>query len=356
MCKSILNLHNLFLLLFAGFFALMSCEGPKGADGAIGPQGPQGPAGPSGAEQCGVCHNNTTDLVAKQVQWASSRHATGLNFERSTKDCAPCHTSQGFIEVVETGALTTAADVQNPVGQNCRTCHTIHTKYDASDWALRKTDATKLQLTGTTADFKRGNVCAQCHQARTATLPDPATQETFEVTNVRWGPHHSTAANILAKSGAIEMAGSVEYKDTKHLQFVSKGCVSCHMANAYGAQAGGHSMWMSYDYHGSEVDNVAACTGCHDGLKKFDDKNQIITNTTAKLTELRNLLASKNILDTTASYGVYSSDILKKGTYPSKLAAAAWNYLLVASDGSRGVHNPGYIKAILQNSIEAANQ
>jgi len=331
----------------------MSCEGPKGPEG---PQGPQGPAGPSGAEQCGVCHNNSNDLVAKQVQWAASVHGTGMDFERNTTTCAPCHTSQGFIEVLETGALTTAANVQNPVGQNCRACHKIHTNYDSTDWALRKTDETKLRLTNEVFDYKEGNLCAQCHQALAATLPDPTTQETYQITSNRWGPHHSTAANILAATGAIEMAGSVQYGDTKHISYVKNTCVSCHMAQAFGAQAGGHTMNMSYDSHGSEVDNVVACTGCHSGLKKFDDKGQIITNTLVKLTDLRNRLAAAGILDTTASHGVYSSDLFKPGTYSAKLAAAGWNYLLIASDGSKGVHNPAYINAVLQNSIEAISQ
>ncbi len=352
MSKSIFSLHHLFAVLFVGFFALVGCEGPKGPDGATGPQGPQGPAGPSGAEQCGVCHNSSVDLVAKNIQWSSSRHATGLNFERSAKDCAPCHTSQGYIEVIQTGALAAAADVQNPVGQNCRTCHTIHTNYDSTDWALRKTTPTKLQLTGETVDYKTGNVCAQCHQARTAVLPDLA-QGTFQITNVRWGPHHSTAANTLAASGAIEIPGSEEYENTGHLNYVSKGCVSCHMGQAYGSQAGGHTMWMSYDYHGSEVDNVVVCNTCHSGLKKFDDKDQIMTNTYARLTELRGKLVAAGILDTAASHGVYASDVLRVGTFPSEQAAAAWNYLFIASDGSSGVHNPAYITAVLQNSIEA---
>ncbi|HRT67915.1 MAG TPA: hypothetical protein P5216_04160, partial [Bacteroidota bacterium] len=111
MSRTLFNLHNLFLLIFTGFFALMSCEGPKGPEGAIGPQGPQGPAGPSGAEQCGVCHNSTNELIAKKDQWVASKHATGHNFERSTKECAPCHTSQGYIEVIGTGSLTAAADI-----------------------------------------------------------------------------------------------------------------------------------------------------------------------------------------------------------------------------------------------------
>ena len=352
MSKTLFNLHNLFLLVFTGFFALMSCEGPKGPEGAIGPQGPQGPAGPSGAEQCGVCHNSTNELIAKKDQWVASKHATGHNFERSTKECAPCHTSQGYIEVIGTGSLTTAADIQDPVGQNCRTCHKIHTNYDSTDWALRKTDATKLQLTGEIVDFKKGNTCAQCHQARTAVMPDLA-QETFAITNTRWGPHHSTAANILAASGAVEISGSVAYTNTGHLQAIPKGCVSCHMAQAYGSQAGGHSMWMSYDYHGSQVDNVVACKTCHSGLTKFDSKDQIITKTYSKLTDLRNKLAAAGILDTTQSNGSYASDILIKGTYSTKLAAAAWNYLFIVADGSNGVHNPAYINAVLQNSIEA---
>jgi hypothetical protein len=42
------------------------------------------------------------------------------------------------------------------------------------------------------------------------------------------------------------------------------------------------------------------------------------------------------------------------GKYPEAEAAALWNYILIAiEDGSHGVHNPAYTKALLQASIDA---
>ena len=41
------------------------------------------------------------------------------------------------------------------------------------------------------------------------------------------------------------------------------------------------------------------------------------------------------------------------GTYPANVAAAAWNFQGVMNDGSKGVHNPPYARALLQGSIDA---
>ena len=38
---------------------------------------------------------------------------------------------------------------------------------------------------------------------------------------------------------------------------------------------------------------------------------------------------------------------------PAKVAQAIWNYKTLEEDKSHGVHNPGYAKALLKNSIEA---
>jgi hypothetical protein len=39
--------------------------------------------------------------------------------------------------------------------------------------------------------------------------------------------------------------------------------------------------------------------------------------------------------------------------FPLKYSQAYWNYLLVSGDEGRGVHNPLYVMALIQNSIEA---
>jgi len=41
------------------------------------------------------------------------------------------------------------------------------------------------------------------------------------------------------------------------------------------------------------------------------------------------------------------------GTYTITESEAAWNYLYVLEDASKGIHNPAYAKALIKNSIEA---
>jgi len=44
-----------------------------------------------------------------------------------------------------------------------------------------------------------------------------------------------------------------------------------------------------------------------------------------------------------------------KGTYSAALAGACFDYKTVVEDRSKGIHNPGFTKALLKNAIEIAN-
>ncbi|MCL5990618.1 MAG: hypothetical protein M1419_00760 [Bacteroidetes bacterium] len=324
-----------------------------------GPEGPSGKDGATGTEVCKTCHNESTVMYAKMIQWENSVHATGVDFERNDSTCAPCHTSEGFRETIVTGKENCAAKIKNPSGQNCRTCHFVHANFDSTDFRLTWPNTTVLRLSGqTTLDIGKGNLCARCHQARAVNpLPVPA-GDSLSITSNRWGPHHGPMANILNGMGGYVFPGKV-YENSPHAQMVSNGCVSCHMADAFGAQAGGHTMKMTYDYHGNETDNLAGCinTGCHPAAKSFDIDN-VQTDVEVMLVNLRNNLAGRGWLDTASSGGLYHLDILKASSskplrVSSDQAGAILNYLLVASDRSMGVHNAKYIKGLLQNSIEA---
>ncbi len=48
-----------------------------------------------------------------------------------------------------------------------------------------------------------------------------------------------------------------------------------------------------------------------------------------------------------------SEDRTNEGIFSDVAAMAAWNYKSALEDQSRGIHNPGYTKALLKNSIEA---
>jgi len=125
---------------------------------------------------------------------------------------------------------------------------------------------------------------------------------------------------------------------------VTDGCVTCHMAKAYGTQAGGHTMNTSYEYHGDEVPNMAGCESCHSGIETFDI-NGLQTEVKTLLEELGAKLTDLELITDTGS--------VVKGTYPSDQAGAIFNYKWIEEDRSYGVHNPKYVKALLKNSIEA---
>jgi hypothetical protein len=335
------KLLSLFTALLFAVAILSGCtkEGAAGKDGANGQDGADGTSG------CIKCHDDSQSIFAAGIQWETSVHATGGNFERNSTDCAPCHTSQGFIEVCETGAMTTAEAINNPAPVNCYTCHKIHETYTEEDWALTSPEPVAFWINGVVSDQGKANQCAKCHQPR---IPDPLPApggEDVTIGSPYWGPHHGPQAAVFAGTGGYEVAGSMAYTNSKHTDMVENSCVDCHMATAYGTQAGGHTMGTSYAYHGHMVVNEAGCVACHEG----DDLNAMIETAAAaideKLAGLRSLLLEQGVLD--------SSNHAIPGAMTADQAGGVINYLMILEDRSGGMHNSKYAKALLTNSAEA---
>ncbi|MHB1377314.1 MAG: hypothetical protein ACYCXB_07825 [Candidatus Humimicrobiaceae bacterium] len=290
---------------------------------------------------CADCHNDTTLIVSKEVQYSNSVHGTGLNFERNTADCAICHTSEGFTERIASGTFKVAADIQNATPINCRTCHNIHKTYTKTDWSLASTDPVKLQLTGDVYDKGSSNLCAQCHQPRPETAVPVAGGAAVEIKSIRYGPHHGPQSSML-----LGVGGYGEYKGSNvHYDATKNGCIDCHMTDsAFGKQAGGHTLKMSYTFHEKETEFLAGCLKCHEDIKTFD-RNGVETEIAAKIEELRVLLVKQGLIDDKGA-GIV-------GTFTSEQAGALWNYKTVTEDRSNGLHNPGYAKFLLQTGIDA---
>ncbi len=320
---------------------IIGCQGPPGETGPTGPEGPQGsPSVSGGAAACSDCHNDTTLVKARQVQWASSVHATGGNFERSDASCAICHTSEGFTERIAIGSVEIAEDIENPSPVNCRTCHEVHDTNTEADWALTTSAAVTLELTGDTFDGGKGNLCTSCHQPRWGNPVPEVGGGDMEITTTRYYPHYGTQSSMLLGVGGYgESTGA-----SIHYTAVKDTCTTCHMAEPYGAQAGGHTMKMEYEYHGGMVGNVAGCTSCHSDMENFD-RNEVQTEVQALLDELKELLLADGIMG--------EDELTVKGTYSSARVGAYWNYKTVKYDSSLGVHNPAYAKALLETAIEA---
>ncbi len=354
------KLLTMAILLFAtAALTIVSCtkEGPagpagtNGTDGVDGTNGENGIDGADGTATCIECHDATQGMFSKINQWEHSTHATGGNYERNGTSCAPCHTSQGFLERMSDGTQVTSADIMNPNPVNCYTCHKIHSTYTPADWALTYKDpVTTWHQETALDDLGSGNLCMQCHQARVIDpMPVPGGED-VSFGSKRWGPHHGPQAQILNGSGPYEFAGMAKADVHKG---VEGGCVGCHMADAYGAQAGGHTFNIGYDYHGHTVINDAGCfsSSCHG---ETEDMTEMVEELHVEIEALMVTLAEKlraaGIMNPDDTYAVTDTP------FSADIAGAFLNYKFVEEDKSLGAHNPSYVKNLLESSIEALSK
>lgn len=341
--KKITLLSMLFSVALVVSLIVISACTKEGAQGPPGTNGENGINGTDGTATCGTCHDNSEGVETKIGQWATSFHATsGLQFENAT-GCAPCHTSQGFKEVIVTDSTAVAVSPENPSNINCYTCHKIHDTYSASDWELRKTTATPSWLANTTFDLGKGNLCAQCHQPRTSyPVPDVTQPDAiYTVSSTRFGPHHGPQSSTLTGT-AYYLVGS-GYNNSSHLG-IENTCVTCHMASAMGYYSGGHTFNVYSVDEGAF--NLNGCTPCHTAEEAQSNIDNLQAEVTDLLAQLGVLLQAQGIYNPNGTSGT-----AVKGDYPNKIVGAYWNMQSVIEDKSLGVHNPKFVKLVLENSI-----
>lgn len=339
---------QLIMLGFVCIFLASSCvkEGPMGPAGADGTDGTDGTDGVDGNVTCLACHSGT-NMEAKQAEFAMSVHSSGaiaVEYAGGRASCARCHSHEGFTQFSVFGSVK--GDITNPTAWKCNTCHGIHNSFEVTDYALRMIEpiVPVVALNGVMDLKGNNNLCGTCHQVRSA---DPALEKpgaTYAV-GVRTYPHYSAQGNILYGNGLAEIPGSIAYPAkgaSAHLTMDGGSCVGCHMGT-FSSKQGGHSFNPS----------LKACNDCHGGTPSTDfNYGGIQTDTHAKLDILRDkLLALGLIVETIEEGEVHYSP--KPGTVPMVQAQAIFNYFGVKYDRSYGVHNPKYVKAILQNTIEA---
>lgn len=301
---------------------------------------PQGPAGPAGADgksvdmaslTCTECHNDTALITRHKANWTTSVHGSGgaLAYAGERKDCAGCHDGATFSQMIAEGKNFSQVESGNaaPTHQDCRTCHQIHTTYTSADWALETNAPVVFVINGVTFDGGAGNLCANCHQARRnmPSFKDKADATKYTSTSPRFNPHLSVQGDILMGVGGF----GVEGKPGMHYTGVKDTCVACHM---------------STDKVHTFKPQMSNCVTCHTDAKNFD-VNGFQTEVKARMEELKKLLTDKGLLD--------ADGAVIPGTWDEKTATALWNYGVIEEDASHGVHNPEYVKALLDAAFEA---
>ncbi|MFH0758669.1 MAG: hypothetical protein V2B15_15375 [Bacteroidota bacterium] len=365
---SMISLLSGFAILLAGAFILSSCEGPAGPPGLDGVNGTDGIDGIDANATCTVCHSDDQVIVTKSRQYANSGHSTGdvSGYANRTfgplYNCAGCHTSQGFLDNLVGASNTPYANVTQP---NCYTCHNIHDTYTEADWGLTNAGIPEPATGSMGVDLGTGNQCASCHQMVASSLVIDSLWANFDAgtTTVtitaamsRTGVHHGPQYNLLTGMDLFEFSGSTAYPTSHHvLGKVENGCVTCHMNDGFGDLTG-HSMAMTWEFHGSETYNwPASCLECHsDGgiAENLNDKvEEVMEETDGLLDQLYTLLVDAGIMY--PSDAGSSAYLMKPGVFSTSLTAAHVNYSAISEDRSHGFHNPAYIAAVLENTIEA---
>ncbi len=335
-----MNTNRFFLLLMLlPAIALMGCEGDQGPAGPAGTDGADGSDGANGytPAMCLDCHNTAPDLEI-QLAYATSGHKAGeyVGYAGGRGSCAKCHSKQGFIEYAVNGEV--AGDISDPAAIDCATCHTVH----PDGFGIRANGPVSLiwDEGATPVDFgDNSNICANCHQSRRAEPMIAAPADTFEITSTHYGPHHGAQANVLEGVGFAEIEGSMDYPDAGAGHAAAgMTCVACHMDDGYADEQGGHS------WHTA----LAACQTCHAGTDDFD-VNGFQTDTQGKLDGLRDRLVELGVVAGDDEHGYHPVE----GVYPMVQVRAFFNWIGLEEDRSKGAHNPSYVDALLENSLEA---
>lgn len=338
-----INLKLILSVCLCAFLAA-SCvkEGPVGPAGEDGVDGTDGRDGQDGHITCLSCHSgNSMDEI--QSQFTLSAHSAGaiaVDYAGGRSYCAPCHSHEQFVQTMELGGIK--GTITNPTAWKCNTCHGLHEEFDGSDYALRSTEPVQANFdSDVTMDLiGNSNLCAVCHQSRTAEPNLAAPGETFEISSSHYGPHYGTQANIVLGVGLAEIEGPVDYPEpgSSYHYGEDASCVGCHMGE-YGS-GGGHSF----------KPNLDACEDCHGTT--MDDFNYGGTQTTVQtqLDDLKAKLVELGVMvvDEDGYHPVQAE-------FPMLHVQAYFNWKGIKDDRSLGAHNPKYVNALLENTLAALN-
>jgi formate-dependent nitrite reductase cytochrome c552 subunit len=274
----------------------------------------------SASETCGYCHESMSESSVYS-QYLGSAHVLSMDtpkerLDMNRKPCAPCHTNQGYLQVV-LGGGESDAPYEEALGLVCVTCHDPHVG-DAGTGMLRAGEVEKA--------------CG-CHDR---IFRDEA--DYFSV---------CPQGSIVKATGGKEFEGRT-YPVGKHAT-VEKNCAGCHMVEVTNRdladRVGSHTFKVATKGNGPVVMNTQGCLGCHESMSL-----EWMRASQAKTIELMDTLVD---LLPKRSEAPDEPKFPAEPTLSEKESMASYNYYTVLQDGTRGVHNPPYIRQLLQDSIDA---
>ncbi len=295
-----------------------TCHGPLGQENGTRVGGHSSVASVDlEADLCGACHQGSHHPTF--TEWQESKHAFAKfttipgRFEwiASNPGCAGCHTAEGFLQFIEQEELEPHVNAPGPEGNDltCAACHNPHGNENTANLRLPADE-----------------ICVKCHQPEfNPDAPEPDGSDL----------HHTTAFMFEGKGGH-EYIG-YEYPSSLHTNttVIPEKCVTCHVFQTPFLDE--PEEIPAFTGHTFEP-QLGACEGCHAGIQDFDYKG-----VQTEIIELQEQLKAK--LDMASSNDSTSTNFYR----------AKWNYDFVHADGSNGIHNTKYARALLLSALDNFN-
>lgn len=311
---------------------------------------------------CGTCHEGEHHPYL--TEWTESPH----NFDETSSHGAPanascqgCHEGGAALTRLSGdlsafyGSGAVANDIEEILPVTCQVCHVSHS---AENMGQLRTVA-DVQLTeanGETpviTDGGTGKLCMQCHHARRGGESQIANGY------AHFGPHSSPQADMVAAKSAYHGVADpgFTWSGQFHLN-VQNSCKTCHLDMAeYSASVG-------YAVTGHTFEPTTnSCVPCHGEITAFNEimaHNDFDGDGTVEgiqdevgglVTMLTETLEADIDPDSLALYGLEGC-LGDTAISTEAMRKAGYNLVFVESDGSHGIHNPGYTIQLLQTSYE----
>lgn len=306
------------------------------------------------ADVCGKCHKGSQHPNAEQ--WSESLHAKvtpdvaqELHDGLVATNCGMCHSGDvRFLTLIQGGTITDAAlkdvPVENMNAVTCAICHSPHerTGHAAApdtnrDYQLRYPEAVSpdpINDIPTITTAARYNLCGQCHHDRGR-----------EWTSTSRGPHRSVQSNIYIGEMPIKAGLQPLVPNTRSAhRFVTEQCSSCHMyrkpfESEEAPAISGHTFAVN-------TEGCASAAGCHpDQADAVAVKDTLQAEVQASLDGIKARLGDPLTWEYSAEGGPQSQTGIT-----DKIKQVRYLYHYVTNDGSRGVHNPAYVRQMLSKA------